>query len=89
MRISAPPTKFPCYYGIDTPSRSELIASSHTGEEIAKYITSDSIAYLSCEGMHQAVGGTGYCDACFTGEYPVPFSRNRDTGRRQLALIGV
>lgn len=89
MRISAPATRFPCYYGIDTPSRSELIASSHSMEEIAKYVTCDSIGYLSTEGMHGAVGGTGYCDACFTGDYPVPVSRARTTNRRQLALIGV
>ena len=89
MRISAPATRFPCYYGIDTPSRSELIASSHSLDEIAKYITCDSIAYLSNEGMHGAVGGTGYCDACFTGNYPIPFSRAASAGRRQLALIGV
>jgi len=89
MRISAPATRYPCFYGIDTPSRSELIASSHSQEEIAKYITCDTIGYLSNEGMHNAVGGTGYCDACFTGDYPVPFSRSRASGRRQLALIGV
>ena len=89
MRISAPPTRWPCYYGIDTPSRSELIASNHSKEEIAKYITCDTIGYLSTEGMHKAVGGSGYCDACFTGNYPVAFSRPGNNHRRQLALIGV
>ena len=75
LRISAPPTTFPCYYGINTPTRSELIAASHTSDEIARYVTADTLAYLSHEGMMQAVGtsdGAGYCSACFTGKYPVP-----------------
>ena len=89
MRISSPPTRWPCFYGIDTPSRSELIASNHTPEEIAKYVTCDSIGYLSVDGMHKAVSGEGYCDACFSGDYPVPFRQTTVPGRRQLALIGV
>lgn len=81
MRLSSPPTSFPCYYGIDTPSRKELISSSHTIEEIGRYITSDTIGYLSREGMRAAAGIpegslTGhFCDACFSGEYPVKFPR--------------
>ncbi|MGE0545615.1 MAG: amidophosphoribosyltransferase [Kofleriaceae bacterium] len=72
LRISAPPTTHPCFYGIDTPTRSELLASSHTVEEIGRYVTCDSLAYLSHEGMMAAVGGgDGYCSACFTGDYPV------------------
>jgi len=78
LRISAPPTTHPCFYGIDTPHRSELVAASHTVEEIGRYVTCDSIAYLSHEGLMTAVGaeggsarGTGYCSACFTGKYPV------------------
>jgi amidophosphoribosyltransferase len=55
MRISSPPTKWPCYYGIDTPTRAELIASTHSVEEINQYITSDSLAYLPLEAMHHAV----------------------------------
>jgi amidophosphoribosyltransferase len=88
MRISAPPTRWPCFYGIDTPSRSELIASNHSIEEIARYITCDTLGYLSMEGLHKSVGGKGYCDACFTGDYPVAFSQPGHQ-RRQLALIGV
>jgi amidophosphoribosyltransferase len=87
MRISSPPTTHPCYYGIDTPTRAELIASSHTVEETCRYITADSLAYLSEEGMYAFLGGTdaGYCDACFTGKYPVPFE---DGGvHRQLVLF--
>jgi len=78
MRISAPPTTHPCFYGIDTPTRSELVAASHTVEEICRYVTSDSLAYISHEGMMSAVGGgPGYCSACFTGEYPVPLGKDR------------
>jgi amidophosphoribosyltransferase len=85
LRISSPPTTHPCYYGIDTPTRSELIASSHTPDEIARYITCDSLGYLSRDGMMQAVTAAGpplpgkalpgstYCDACFTGHYPIEF----------------
>ena len=71
MRISAPPTTHPCFYGIDTPNRSELVAASHTVEEIGRYVTSDSLAYLAHDAMIASVGGDGYCSACFTGEYPV------------------
>jgi amidophosphoribosyltransferase len=79
LRISAPPTTNPCYYGIDTPTRSELVASSHTLDEINKYVTSDSISYLSHDGMMAAVGtdGGGYCSACFTGKYPVALGKDQ------------
>lgn len=72
MRVSSPPTKWPCYYGIDTPSRQELIASSHTADEIATYITADSLGYLSLEGLGAAVGDPAsktFCNACFSGNY--------------------
>ena len=59
MRISSPPTTHPCYYGIDTPTRAELIASSHTPEEIARYISCDSLGYLSRDGMMSAVASVG------------------------------
>lgn len=79
VRISSPPTSFPCYYGIDTPNRKELISSSHTLEEIRRYITADSLGYLSREGLLSAVGGggddTACCHACFSGEYPIGFPR--------------
>jgi amidophosphoribosyltransferase len=76
MRISSPPTRWPCFYGIDTPTRAELIASNHSVEEIAKYITADSLAYLSEAGLHASVGDSlgesrSFCNACFTGDYPV------------------
>jgi amidophosphoribosyltransferase len=80
MRISSPPTSFPCYYGIDTPTRKELISSSHTVEEINRYITADTLGYLSREGMRTAAGAPAgspvhFCDACFSGQYPVKFPR--------------
>jgi amidophosphoribosyltransferase len=77
MRISSPPTSYPCYYGIDTPNRKELISSSHTIEEIRRYITADSLGYLSHEGLLAAVGGEkeSYCHACFSGDYPIGFPR--------------
>jgi amidophosphoribosyltransferase len=74
MRISAPPTVSPCYYGIDTPTRKELIASSHSVGEICTYIRADSLGYLSMDGLLKAAGkDTGFCHACFTMQYPVPF----------------
>ena len=97
MRISSPPTQWPCYYGIDTPTRRELIASSHTTPEIARYLTADSLGYLSLDGMLDAVvsvrGGdqskarSEFCHACFSGEYSVPFSPTAK--HRQLRLVGV
>ncbi|MFQ5932774.1 MAG: amidophosphoribosyltransferase, partial [Nitrospiraceae bacterium] len=85
MRISSPPTNWPCYYGIDTPTRRELIASSHSVEEIQRYIGADSLAYLSLKGLLAAVGkDNGYCAACWTGRYPVDFPGQ---GERQLNLF--
>lgn len=77
VRISSPPTSYPCYYGIDTPNRKELISSSHTIEEIRRYITADSLGYLSEEGLMTAVGSenTNFCRACFSGGYPVKFPK--------------
>jgi amidophosphoribosyltransferase len=72
LRISSPPTQWPCFYGIDTPSRQELIASSHTVEEIARYVTADTLGYISMEGLGTAVGDRErktFCTACFSGQY--------------------
>ncbi len=72
MRISSPPTKWPCYFGIDTPTKEQLIASTHSVKEISKFIGADSLAYLSLEGMLSAVKcKSGFCTACFDGNYPV------------------
>ena len=76
VRIACPPTQWPCHYGIDMPTREELIASSHTVEEICDFIVADSLAYLSLEGMLSCLSGPkeSYCTACWTGEYRVDIS---------------
>jgi amidophosphoribosyltransferase len=97
LRVASPPTRWPCYYGIDTPSRGELIAASHSPSEIAKYVTSDTVAYLSIEGLHRAVRGDdarreseGFCDACFSGEYPVTLRQEpAGRGKRSLPLASI
>jgi amidophosphoribosyltransferase len=73
LRISAPPTEWPCHYGIDTPNRNELIAARHSIEEIRGYVEADSLAYLSLDGMLGSVSGPrdSYCTACWTGDYRV------------------
>jgi len=87
MRISSPPIVSPCYYGIDTPTRKELIASSHCVDEICTYIRADSLGYLSRAGMLKAVGKeTDFCHACFSMEYPVSFPME---DAAQLPLFGV
>ncbi len=72
LRVSCPPTVSPCYYGIDTPTRKELIAANHSVEDIRQYIGADSLGYLSLEALQEAVGGPGrgYCLACYTANYP-------------------
>jgi amidophosphoribosyltransferase len=77
VRISSPPITHPCFFGIDTPKRSELIASSHTVKEIQKYINASSLNYLSLEGLKKCVEGEAekFCYACFTGDYPLPFPK--------------
>lgn len=74
LKISSPPTIGPCFYGIDTPTRHELIASTHLVEEIKKYITADSLTYLSLEGLKKIVpDSNNYCTACFDNDYPISF----------------
>ena len=87
MRISCPPTISPCFYGVDTPRRSELIAATHTLEEIRKYLDADSVAYLSLDGLTGAVEGgkAKYCTSCYTGVYPIEFPKDQDA-YLQLAL---
>lgn len=83
MRISSPPTKYSCFYGIDTPRTEELMAHTHSVEEIRQHIGVDSLAYISVDGLYQALGEAKrngdipqYCDACFTGEYAVELTDN-------------
>ncbi len=71
MRISSPPVTGPCHYGIDTPNRQELIAGGYNVKEIKEFIGADSLEYISIEGLHKAMKSKGYCDACFTDNYPV------------------
>jgi len=87
MRIAAPPTTNSCFYGIDTPTREELIASSHSIDEVRRWITADSLSYLSWDGLYSFQGENreGFCDACFTGRYPVEIPRSH--GPHQLHLF--
>jgi amidophosphoribosyltransferase len=87
MRISSPPVRHSCRYGIDTPTDEELIANSNDVEQTAEYIGVDSLAYLSLSGLERAAGADSYCNACFSGEYPIDF---QDRGRiLQLAFEGL
>jgi amidophosphoribosyltransferase len=75
VRISAPPTTHSCFYGVDTPTRKELIAANYNLDGICKFIGADSLGYLSLEGLMEASGekaGEGFCHACFSGKYPTP-----------------
>ena len=95
LRISSPPTIGPCRYGIDTPTREELIASNHNTDQIRKFIEADSLGYLSIEGLYESVEGVakpasgggpqGFCDACFSGKYPI--ADEKPARLRQLRLI--
>lgn len=86
LRISSPPTTDPCYYGIDTPDKKELIAARNSVDEIARYIGVDSLAYLSLEGLYKAVESTPgtFCDACFSGSYPAGTPVSITPKRQQL-----
>lgn len=90
FRVTSPPTRFPCFYGIDIASRSELIASSHDIEEINRYMTSDTLQYLSIDGMKRAIGNDAesfkysFCDACFSGHYPLRFPWGMELEQMEL-----
>ena len=78
MRIASPPTTHPCFYGVDTPSQDQLIAARMTVYEIAAEIGVDSLAFITVDGMYKAIGDIArnedqpqFCDACFTGDYPI------------------
>ena len=94
MRISSPPTTHSCFYGIDTPERGKLLAARHDVPEMARLIGADSLAFISLEGLYAALGRAGarpdrgaYCDACFTGEYPIRLSDLTNEAERQLSLL--
>ncbi|MBA2565681.1 MAG: amidophosphoribosyltransferase [Gemmatimonadetes bacterium] len=79
LRVSSPPLRHPCYYGVDIPVREDLIAANMDTDELRTYLDLDSLGYLSREGMYRAVGGEPrFCDACFTGDYPVRVEGNMD-----------
>ena len=78
LRISSPPWRWPCFYGIDTPSNDELLATDHSIEEMAELLGADSLAYITIENLKEAIGAdAGFCDACFTGDYPTPVPASR------------
>ncbi len=94
MRISSPPTTHSCFYGIDTPERSKLLAARHNVDEMAELIGADSLAFISIDGLYRALGQRDrdpakphYCDACFTGDYPIPLADQADNSERQLSLL--
>lgn len=95
MRIASPPTTDSCFYGVDTPERSKLLASRMSIEEMAKYIGVDSLAFLSIDGLYRAVGEAKrnmdhpqFCDACFTGDYPIRLTDHEGGDRPvQLSLL--
>jgi amidophosphoribosyltransferase len=96
MRIASPPTKFSCYYGVDTPEREKLLAANYSLEAMREYIGVDSLAFLSIDGLYRAMGEMRrdpnlpqFCDACFTGEYPTPLTDKESQGHQpaQLSLL--
>jgi amidophosphoribosyltransferase len=95
MRIAAPPTASPCYYGIDTPEKNELLASRMPVSEMAEHIGVDSLAFISVDGLYKAVADTTrdadepqYCDACFTNSYPTRLSdKEEQRSAPQLSLL--
>ena len=88
LRLASPPITGPCHYGIDTPTREELIASSHSIEEIREFLGVDSLGYLSLDGMLRAAGShTGFCHACFSGQYPTPIPEDLVQLRHASPLI--
>ncbi|MEM7173492.1 MAG: amidophosphoribosyltransferase, partial [Pseudomonadota bacterium] len=95
MRIAAPPTAFPCFYGIDTPEKSELLASHLDVPQMAEHIGVDSLSFISMNGLYRAMGEPGrndlspkFCDACFTGDYPISLTDFEGGGQQnQLSLL--
>ncbi|HYP63637.1 MAG TPA: amidophosphoribosyltransferase [Acidocella sp.] len=94
MRIAGPPTTHSCFYGIDTPERGKLLAARNSVEEMAKLIGVDSLAFISIDGLYKALGKPGrdaaspaFCDACFTGDYPIPLTDHSEQRSNQLSLL--
>jgi amidophosphoribosyltransferase len=94
MRISSPPTTHSCFYGIDTPERGKLLAARHDVAEMTALIGADSLAFISIDGLYQALGQAKrdsaephFCDACFTGDYPIPLHDLEVKAERQMSLL--
>ncbi len=95
MRVSSPPTAHPCFYGIDTPQQGELLASQYDLDAMAKYIGVDTLAFISIDGLYRALGEKDrdieipqYCDACFSGEYPIQLvDHGKNPAQQQLSLL--
>ncbi|MGH7051860.1 MAG: amidophosphoribosyltransferase, partial [Acetobacteraceae bacterium] len=94
MRISSPPIRHSCFYGIDTPEESQLLAARYDVREMAALIGADSLAFISIDGLYRALGKgrrepqlPAFCDACFTGDYPIPLTDSTDNQERQLSLL--
>ena len=95
MRISSPPTTHSCFYGIDTPERGKLLAANHDSDEMARLIGADSLAFISLDGLYRALGRAQgrdaaqpfYCDACFTGEYPISLADLNENSRARPELL--
>jgi amidophosphoribosyltransferase len=93
MRISSPPTTNPCFYGVDTPEKSKLLAHNYSVEQMTELIGVDSLAFISIDGLYRAMGAPKragnarqFCDACFTGDYPTPLTDNEAAPRRSSSL---
>ena len=95
MRVAAPPTTHPCFYGIDTPERDKLLASRYDVAGMAKFIGVDSLAFISIDGLYRAMGlpaaanpqAPAFCDACFTGDYPISLDDLLGAEDRQLSFL--
>jgi amidophosphoribosyltransferase len=95
MRVSSPPTAHPCFYGIDTPQQKELLAAQYDLDAMAKHIGVDTLAFISIDGLYRALGENGrdieipqYCDACFSGEYPIALiDHDKNPAQQQLSLL--
>jgi amidophosphoribosyltransferase len=86
MRVSSPPYRWPCFYGMDTGARSELLAANLTVDEIRQYLEVDSLTYLTLDRLVEATGavGAGFCDACLTGTYPIDIPVNLSKGMLEV-----
>ncbi len=95
MRISSPPTKHSCFYGIDTPQPEKLLAHNYTVEQMCRFIGADSLAFISLDGLYRAMGETKrnaetpqYCDACFSGDYAIPLTDlNSNEGQAEMSFL--